>query len=292
MYCIYSGKEIDETNSNIEHIIPLSLGGCDELTIRVEKDINSRIGSRIDGKLTQDFLIALDRVKFGNRGHSKKKPMYTVQSKSEDGQPLISTFTTETLKIFDQKEKEYVDFSGEISMSTNIILDLRMKFVTKVALATGYFLFGKKFEDYTDCDALRMIISVRDLKELFEDNPNKFEGMRFYDSLHKINDSDKPMLDIYKLYSQYIKKTNILWTYSNESIIVHVAIFGKFVGLINFKAEVDKIPHNENDWLGHIMICDENKLIRKSWRDAIIEMAEVYNLLDKEVIEEAKRFRG
>lgn len=47
MYCIYSGKEIDEINSNIEHIIPLSLGGCDELIIRVEKNINSDIGVKL-----------------------------------------------------------------------------------------------------------------------------------------------------------------------------------------------------------------------------------------------------
>lgn len=292
MYCIYSGKEIAEINSNIEHIIPLSLGGCDELIIRVDKNINSKIGSQIDGKLTQDFLIALDRVKVGNRGHSNKEPMYTVQAKTEDGKPLISTFTTEALKFFDPKEKVYVDYSGKISMSTNINLDLRLKFVAKVALAVGYFLFEKRIEDYTDCDALRMIITTDNLKELLENNSNKFEEMRFYDSLHEINDLDKPMMEIYTLYCQYIKKSNILWTYSSESIIVHVAIFGKFVGLINFKAKVDKIPHNEDDWLGHIMICDENRLIRKSWRAAILEMAEANNLLSEDVIEEAKKFKG
>lgn len=292
MYCIYSGKEIDEMYSNIEHIIPLSLGGCDDLTIRVEKGINSIIGSRIDGKLTQDILIALDRVKVGDKGHSNKGPMYTVQSKTEDGKTLISTFTSETLKLFDPIEKEYIDFSGKVSMRTKIDLDLRLKFVTKVALAVGYFMFGKKFEEYTDCNALRMIITADSLNKLFEEQSSKFEGMRFYDSLHQINDSDKTMMVIYKLYCQYIQKSNVLWTYSKESIIVHVAIFGKFVGLINFKADIEQIPHYENDWLGHIMICDKNKLIRKSWRDAILEMAEVYNLLSKEVIEDAKKFKG
>ena len=99
MYCIYSGKEIDEKASNIEHIIPISLGGCDELTIRVDREINSKIGSQIDGKLTQDFLIALDRVKNGDRGHSKKTPKYTVQSKTQEGKTVISTFTSQALQF-------------------------------------------------------------------------------------------------------------------------------------------------------------------------------------------------
>lgn len=292
MYCIYSGSEIDKADSNVEHIIPLSLGGCDELTIFVDKNINSKIGSQIDGKLTQDFLVALDRVKYGNKGHSKKEPMYTVKSKTEDGQPIISTFTTDALKFFDPKEKEYVNVSGKIKMSTNIDLDLRLKFVTKVALAVGYFLFGKEFEDYTDCNELRMIINASNLKELLENEPSKFEEIRFYDSLHEINDFDKPMMEIYELFCKYNQKSNILWTYSRESVIVHVAIFGKFIGMINFKAKVDKIPHLENDWLGHLMICDGNRLIRKSWRDAILEIVEVYNLLSKEDIEKAKMFKG
>lgn len=238
--------------------------------------------------------MALDRVKTGDKGHSNKEPIYTVQSRTEDGQPLVSTFTSKELKFFDPKKKEYVNFSGKLTMSTKMDLNLRLKFLAKVALAVGYFLFGKNIEEYTDCDALRMIIIANNLQELFEEHPDKFKGLKFYDSFHKIKDSDKTMIDMYKLYCQYIKKSNILWTYSKESIIVYVSLLGKFVDLINFKAKVDEIPYkyNDNYWLGHIMICDKNKLIRKSWRDAILEIAEVYNFLSKEVIEDAKNFRG
>lgn len=289
MYCIYSGKEIDEKASNIEHIIPISLGGCDELTIRVDREINSKIGSQIDGKLTQDFLIALDRVKNGDRGHSKKTPKYTVQSKTQEGKTVISTFTSQALQFYDPVIKDYVDISGKVTMNTKIDMDLRLKFVTKVALGVGYYLFGKGFEEYTDCDSLRMILTEENLSKLFEKQSEKFEGMRFYDSLHQINDADKPIMEIYKLFCQYSKKTNILWSYSQESIIVHVAIYGKFIGLINFKAKRNIIPEIKDCWLGHIMICDENRLIRKSWREAILEMVEAYKLLDEETIEAVRK---
>lgn len=292
MYCIYSGKEIDESRANVEHIIPLSLGGCDELTIYVDQDTNSRIGSEIDGKLTQDFLIALDRVRVGSIGHSNKQPIYNVQSRTESGEPLITTFTKEDLKFFDPKQKEYTNYAGKINMKTTVNLYLRYKFVAKVALAVGYFLYGEDIERYTDCDILRKIIHSENIKKMVEEQPGIFSGIRFYDSLTKIRESDKPMLDTYKMYCSYSKKSNILWTYSSESIIVHVAIFGKFVGLINFKANVKAIPRLKDDWLGHLMVCDGNMLIRKSWRDAILEVVEEYKLLSDEELAEAKSFKG
>ena len=41
MYCIYAGKKIDESKSNLEHVIPLSLGGSDEFCIKVSEKYNS-----------------------------------------------------------------------------------------------------------------------------------------------------------------------------------------------------------------------------------------------------------
>ena len=67
MYCIYSGKVLDDDEMNIEHIIPLSLGGCDSFTIMVGKKINSDLGSKIDGKFCNDFLIGLQQLPFDNK---------------------------------------------------------------------------------------------------------------------------------------------------------------------------------------------------------------------------------
>lgn len=43
MYCIYSGKEFDTENLNVEHIIPISLGGCDQFTIQVYLSIENQV---------------------------------------------------------------------------------------------------------------------------------------------------------------------------------------------------------------------------------------------------------
>lgn len=62
MYCIYSGREIDDSKMNIEHIIPLSLGGCNDFTISVEKHLIVYWEVRLMED-TNDFLIALQRIK-------------------------------------------------------------------------------------------------------------------------------------------------------------------------------------------------------------------------------------
>lgn len=74
MWCPYTDKEIDESESNPEHILPLALGGCKAFTIPVARSANSTIGSEIDGALTNDPLIAFARREFDARGHSGTQP--------------------------------------------------------------------------------------------------------------------------------------------------------------------------------------------------------------------------
>ena len=294
MYCIYSGREIDDSKMNIEHIIPLSLGGCNDFSISVEKTLNSVLGSKVDGKMTNDFLIALQRIKNTAIGHSNKLPKFNVKSSTEDGKPLVSTFVKDNLLVFDPIDKRYVENINKVKMVTKIELDTRIKFVIKVALATGFFLFGKDITNYVDCDSLRSVMMSENLQELLEASPEKINGLRFYDSLHPIEERDRIWVDLYKMYCQCYHSTNVLWTYSPSSIIVHVGIWGEFIGCINFKADVEKMPRIKNTeyWLGHILICENNKLIRKSWRAALLDLCESQNLINEDDLVAAKVFKG
>lgn len=78
-YCIYTDQWIADPHKSVEHIIPLSLGGCDEFTINVDTDVNKRLGSKIDGKFGNDYLInSLRRIK-ELVGHNNKKPSYVFK---------------------------------------------------------------------------------------------------------------------------------------------------------------------------------------------------------------------
>lgn len=290
MYCIYSGKEIDASAANPEHIIPLSLGGCDQLCIQVEKQINSRLGSEVDGKLSHDFFVALDRIQSGTKGHSGKAPTYRVPHSRMDGQPVITTFEKDRIKLYDPIAKTYLNGPNSVQMSLPLDLSLRIRFTAKVALATGYFLFGDRFVQNASCDALRTIMLSKDLKEAAQADPQRLEHVRFYDFFTQVEERDKPWMDIYKLFCEATRSSNILWSYSPQSIIVHVGILGKFVGCVNFPANVEAFPTDGDYWLGHVLVCQGKELFRCSWRSALLDMCENLNILPADQLEAAKRF--
>ena len=223
MYCIYSGKEIDDQDTNIEHIIPLSLGGSNDFTINVSEKLNSYLGSKIDGKLTQDFLVNMDRVHYAGKGHSKKEAKLNIRSELEDGSPVITTFTQKEMKVFDP-------VNGKI----------------------------------------RFFDPLRTGKECAQD----------------------PEFQVYKLFVESGNDSSVVWSYAPDRCIVCVAIYGKFVGMINFSADVDVFPKTDDFWLGHALICRDGKLIRMSWRDAILEMCEKNKVLDAETLERVRKFKG
>lgn len=292
VYCIYSGKEIKESDSNVEHIIPLSLGGSNEFTINVSKECNSYLGSKVDGKMTRDFLIGMDRVKHEEKGHSKKEPRLDVKSKLEDGKPVITSFTKNDMKIFDPVIKDYIAMPHTVKMEVKLDLDIRMKFTAKVALATGYYLFGDKFVKYSDCNSLRNIMMSDNLKETLKKSRDVGK-IRFFDPLlTKKECKTDEMFQVYKLFIESSNASSVVWSFSESSFIVFVAIYGKFIGMLNFGAETDKFPKSDDFWLGHTLICQNGKLIRMSWREALIEMCEITGLLDKNILIEAKLIKG
>lgn len=292
MYCIYSGKEIDDSKSTVEHIIPLSLGGSNDFTINVSEKYNNLLGSRVDGKMTQDFLTSLDRVNHGDKGHSKKIPKVNIKSKIENKKPAITSFTKNNMTIFDPINKKYIDVPHKLTMKVPFDLDIRIKFTTKVSLATGYYLFGDKFTQYSDCNSLRNIMMSENLKETLKKADN-FEGIRFFDPLITKKACEKDtMFQIYKLFIERSNESSVVWSFSEESFIVFVAIYGKFIGMLNFKAVTDKFPKTGDFWLGHTLICQNGKLRRMSWRDTLIEICEKTGILDEDIINEAKKFKG
>jgi hypothetical protein len=72
----------------------------------------------------------------------------------------------DNLLVYDPINKRYVENINKVKMVTKIELDTRIKFVIKVALATGFFLFGKDITNYVDCDSLRSVMMSENLQEL------------------------------------------------------------------------------------------------------------------------------
>lgn len=273
MYCIYSGKNLDDADMNVEHIIPLSLGGCDSFTIMVGKKINSDLGSKIDGKFCNDFLIGLQQLPFDNKGHSKKSKSVNLKG-TVNNRPITWSLSKDGSKFYDHMDKKYLTGQMQVQVKTALDIDIRWKFVCKVALATGYYLFGEDFVKYADCETLR--------KALLSENVHEEKlDLKIYTNLIPIQDKDKGMHDLGVMLFEYLGGSAVHFGYAPGRIIASVAINGKYIGMVNFKADVDQLPiKNDLHRCGCVLICKDNKLTKKSFWQSIYDMNQDLGLVD------------
>lgn len=273
MYCIYSGQNLDDTDMNVEHIIPLSLGGCDGFTIMVGKKINSDLGSKIDGKFCNDFLIGLQQLPFDNRGHSKKRKSVNLKG-TVNNRPITWSLSKDGSKFYDHMDRKYLTGQMQVQVKTALDINIRWKFVCKVALATGYYLFGDDFVKYADCETLRKALFSENLRE------EKLD-LKVYTNLTPIQDKDKGIHDLGVMLFKHLGGSAVHFGYAPGRIIASVAINGKYIGMVNFKADVDQLPiKNDLHRCGCVLICKNNKLTQISFWQSIYDMNQELGLVD------------
>ena len=131
---------------------PLSLGGANGFEVMVDGSLNSKIGSEIDGVFSSDLTIAMKRQKFDAVGHSKKRPKVTIKKANinSTGQRVQVSLDRKTgMKVWDPVESRYLsdkETAGqEISLNFSMKKWIHLKFAAKVALSSGYFLYGQTF---------------------------------------------------------------------------------------------------------------------------------------------------
>lgn len=283
MYCVYSGREISPEESTVEHIIPLSLGGNNQFTICVEKKINSDVGSKIDGKFLQDFLIGLSQLPYDNRGHSKKPQEVRMRGVMDDEHPVTWTLSKQGGQIFDHITNQIVQKNATIKVTSKLDLTIRLRFVCKVALATGFYLFGEAFVKHADCDSLRAGMLCDDLTKQKLD-------LRFHDYLHKPDEKDAIQQETTEMLLNHLGTSAVLFSFAQGRCIVFVSINGKYIGMVNFAADTDKLPvDNDLFRLGIVLSCEGKKISKKSYWRSIFDMSVEKGIIDSDTAERIKR---
>lgn len=268
IYCIYTDKEVDIDKTNLEHIIPLGLGGCNEFCIRVDREKNSALGSHIDGKLSNDYLISSLRRHKDMRGHSGKVPetKFKKSKLTETNKPIQVIFKGKQTHFYDPIEKrELLDnetkgitFSSTIKFEKNI----RMLFTAKVLLASGYFVYGQTFRDYADHNALRKLMNYK-LTET--DETIKDLQARIIDPFHEIPEKDKGMKGVFEMICKATDSSCVMFLLCTENIIGSVGVGGQYIGTINFKAQTQYFSNEDKFRLGHVLGVQDKKLRRSSF---------------------------
>ena len=277
-YCIYLNEMIEFKDSNLEHIFPLSFGGCNEFVIRVDINKNSILGSQIDGKMSNDFLISGIRRHKDLRGHSGEIPK-TVLKKSKlttTNRPIQLVFEGKKSHFFDPIDKRVLTEKESIGQSINstfkMDMNLRLQFVAKVLLASGYFIYKETFIKYADHESLRrfMNLNITETKESISRL-----SLKVIDIFHEIPEESKGLTGIFKNLCKVIDGSCVMFLLSTENIIGSVGIAGEYMGTINFKADTKMFPNDNGFRLGHVIGIQDNQLRRNSFYDMTAKLHEL-----------------
>lgn len=273
-YCPYINKDLSENEANREHILPLSLGGINGFEIPVCKIFNSKVGSKIDGAVANDFLILMKRNELDIRGHSKKKPVFIAKKSTdtETGNPIQVTFdrqSKEGLKIWCPIKREYTTDGKTVSSSVTLDIDIDLKFVAKVALSAGYFAYGDLFRNHVKHEELRLIMNT-DPKEM---------GDEIYDIEtlvdNRFSDDKNEQLQIFRALCKAVGGCSIVGLVpTSKTLSVFVGVLGYYMGMVNVPANTDSFPNEEEFDLGHVICPQNGMLIRTSFRRALQKLME------------------
>lgn len=260
-YCVYTDKETIDPSP--EHIFPLSLGGHDDFVIEVDRKFNNDIGSRVDGKLANDFIVLFERDRAGAVGHSKKHPIPIVKNaKLTDGTPVQVKFGKDGLSLFDlrgRKNIERTDSRAHQVQCNNIKIDIDIDiiFVAKVALAAGYYAYGDDFVKNVQADEFRKIMNFD------EQNLPADSLARVYSRFHEPDEGDD-MFHILKRMTEIGSCSSVILAPSSETFGVAVSILGKFLGFISVPCKSSNLVNDGDYKYGHCIYIQNEQVKRFS----------------------------
>ena len=259
-YCVYTDKETLDPSP--EHIIPLSLGGHNDFVIDVDRKFNNDIGSKVDGKLANDFLVLFERDKADAVGHSRKHPAPVVtHANLIDGTPVQAKFGKNGLSLFDLREKNNIKRSDsrakQVQCNIKLDLDIDLMFVAKVALAAGYYAYGDNFVQNVKTEEFRKIMNFD------RQNLPTNSLARVYSRFHEAEKGDD-MFYILKMMSEFGNCSSVIIAPSSEDFGVAVSVLGKFLGFISVPSNSSNLLNDGDYKFGHCIYIQNEQVKRFS----------------------------
>lgn len=276
IYCPYTDRMISESSASLEHVMPLSLGGSDDFTILVDRDANSQLGSAVDGALSNDPIVAMMRAKKGATGQSGKPfAAKWKKTKGPGDRPLQAVIGENSFELFDPVQRRILEDNEtrgwELKTSLRMDPYIRIPFAAKVALGTGYFLFGDLFREHCSHDQLRDCLEpVREADEALL----KGNKIRYLDRLlDRNNDRAQGDHQIFEQIISYYNCSAVILRIGANSLCFSIGLFGEWQSTITVPANGHFFPVDDEFDQGYSVLMDEGKLRLISFRRAAYEMA-------------------
>ena len=289
VWCPYTGKEWDSTETNEEHIIPLSLCGANEFTIPVNSDINHKLGTELDQAFAENEIVSFARSYYRCQGHRKRD--VTVKLFSEiDGWRGKVHFTKENIKFMGWGEREAFGLNAAIALEKGSAVkslfmideNLFLSFGAKIALSSAAYLYGQVFEKYGYHDELRLLLdknnSLKKLKGMVvSQSLSKTKAQSFWGLPWPRSVRSKETNELWMNAVNSRQDRHTIWTfYTASEVILFVSLFSTFLWIFKIGSRPDKFNSFKNDDLGYVLeIClseGRHKLCEYDLRSYLREM--------------------
>ena len=279
IYCPYTDRNLPESKTNSEHVIPLSLGGVNGFEILVDAGFNAKIGSVLEGALANEFIWALTRTKYDARGHSGKEPKATIKNATygDDNRAAQVHFHNQKgLSLWDVRDREIKKVPGTFKISSSLNVDLPIRFTAKVALAAGYYVYGDLFRESVDHRQFRDVMCT-DLSKLdLSKNPEAL-GLSHLtltaDSYLHAPATESDLQSI-RLFCSAVRGSVVMLMPGPDFLSVAVGILGRYLAMVTAPANTKAFPNSgEFNW-GHVIAVSEKKLYRTSVADGLSQFVE------------------
>lgn len=283
-FCIYSNSYVADSELNDEHVFPLSLGGHNRFTIKVSKLANTLANRELDEKLKACPFLATNRKKHKSTGHKGKTPSppnakITVGS---DKSVVLKFDDNDLLQLYSHKRQKFLTAEDIKTEGVTLCLkkqerSLRLRFSAKVALASGYFVYGSAFVENAKTEDLRALMNYQGERHdeiAFDDitstgwywpEPVGAPDTMMHGIFQRIND----MFDC--------SFVALITSAVPDKIIIVVGVLGHLTGVISCSANCDRFPKSGDYDLGHVVILKGNDVQRLSFRQCLQVIAESSN---------------
>ncbi len=173
--------------------------------------------------------------------------------------------------MLEQRDLSSAETVGkEIFCRVNTDLDLRLRFVAKVALGAGYFAYRDVFKEHVRHDELRGVMNQKKGEDL-----SKYHhfSIRADDPLLTPKPSPGSQLAIIRAACQAVKGSVVMLIPSSRSVMIAVGILGKYIGMLNVAANTATFPNSGHFAWGHVVALGRGAMKRCSFRDLLHKLA-------------------
>lgn len=268
MYCIYTDTDVSPDEGNLDHIVPLSLGGRDQFVVWSNQRFNSLMGEAVDGAMANDPLMQIVRSRASVRGHSRNHKPPTWKRSEINGRPGQMAWTADGLRLWDGRDRRYVEGDGNspIPVTSHINFDMfaATRFAAKVALGGAYFIYGDVIRRAVDCDVLRKLIALNP-KEARQDKHLLSSGVHICDWTHP--DSRTGDGAVHRAFCEFTNRSMFIAVPHDDGITFSVGLLGTFIGTVILKGDCTELPLGvEEHDLGRVVILGPGSMELISYR--------------------------